>query len=120
MKPERKGLWGRVIGSVAVLVFVVGMAQPLLADAFDTGNKWLGSSEIYQLGYVAGAVDAFETVTLCGTHDYGWMVECTGGGTGWTIGQVSAVLEKYFEDHPEDRHLIAASLVAYSLREACQ
>jgi hypothetical protein len=31
VKPERKGLWTRVFGSVAVLVLVFGMAQPLLA-----------------------------------------------------------------------------------------
>lgn len=117
-KPERKRLWGRVFGSVAVLVLMVGLTQPLLAGAFDSGNSWLGKPEVYKIGYVAGAVDAFGMAAEWETHDFGWMAECTEAG--WTLAQVSAVLEKYLADHPEERHLIAAARLQNAIGKACE
>lgn len=118
-EPARKGLWGRVFGSVAVLVFVVG-ASPLMA-AFQSGNDWLSEPVEYQLGYVAGAVDAFETAFKVEAHAFGWMVECTGYGDGsWTVRQVRAVFEKYYADHPERRYLAASAQLHNALWDACE
>jgi hypothetical protein len=116
-RPERKGLWGRMFGSVAVLVLVVGLTQPLLAS-FHTGNDWLGQSEAQRNGYVAGAVDAFGTAADWESHNFAWMEECM--ITGWTLGQTRAVLEKYFADHPEERHMAASSRLHNALVEACK
>jgi hypothetical protein len=129
VKPERKGLWGRVFGSLAVLVLGIGFAQPLLAE-YETGNSWLSKEEnngttgrAYQLGYVAGAVDSFALVTALEKHDFDWIAECGPGqiqaSGGWTLGQLRAVLEKYYADNPERRHYIAAGELYNALTEVC-
>jgi len=118
-EPERKGLWGRVFGSVAVLVLVLGLAQPLMAE-FQTGNDWLTQPELYKVGYVAGAFDAFLIADEWEKHDFGWMEECIGSGeSSWTTGQMSAVLEKYYGDYPEERDFNASSNFHNALFEAC-
>jgi hypothetical protein len=120
VKPDRKGLWGRIFGSLAVLVFVVGMAQPLMAF-YQTGNSWLGMSELFRGGYVLGAYDAFQVANSWERHDFGWMDECTGtaGSGSWSASQMLAVLDKYYADHPENGNFIAASSLEVALREAC-
>jgi len=115
-EPVRKGLWGRVFGSVAVLVLVVGLVQPLLAaSAFHNGTSLLGMSATYKNGYVAGAHDALQFVAVSNV-DLSWIDECL---SGWSGGQVRAVLEKYFEDHPEVRHLTAIAQFHLALVGAC-
>jgi hypothetical protein len=118
-KPERKGLWARVFGSVAVLVFVVGLAQPLLAG-FQTGNDWLDTPEAYKTGYVTGAFDAFDTATQWGVGDFGWMEDCiVVGDASWTYDQVKAVLEKLYADNPQTRHLTTTSVLHNALAVVC-
>jgi hypothetical protein len=118
-KPVRRGLWERVFGSVAVLVLVVGMAQPLLAG-FQTGNDWLDTPEAYKTGYVTGAFDAFDTATQWGVGDFGWMEECiVVGDASWTYDQVKAVLEKLYADNPQTRHLTTSSVLNNALAAVC-
>jgi hypothetical protein len=46
------------------------------------------------------------------------MDECL--NTGWSNGQAAAMLEKYYADHPEYRHLVAANQLHDALSEVCQ
>ncbi len=118
-KPERKGLWGRVIGSVAVLVFVVGLTQPLLAG-FQTGTDWLDTPEAYKTGYVTGVFDAFDTATQWGVGDFGWMEECiVVGDASWTYDQVKAVVEMLYADNPQTRNLTTSSILHNALAAVC-
>jgi len=112
-EPERKGLWGRVFGSLAVMVLVGGLAQPSLGY---TGNDWLGFSEEEKVGYVVGAYDGFRTVTA-GDDTLAWMSQCIEDK--WTPDQMVAVLEKFLEENPEKRHYLASDELYLAILEAC-
>ena len=111
--PELKGLWGRVFGSVAVLVLVVGFARPI--TALD-GNEYLSYGESIRLGYVMGVVDGFDLSYDMQSVDFVWVRQCLRKRT---AAQGRTVLEKYYVDHPETRHLTASASLHDALIDAC-
>lgn len=67
---------------------------------------------IYCLAYITGAVDAVRA-TQSVTH-----IPIVCEPVGVTPGQVLAMTNKYFSDHPETLHITAATLVAEAMTEA--
>jgi len=115
-EPVRKGLLRRVIGSVAVLVVLAGIS-PLRSES---GNAWLAASDGFRNGYVVGALDAFSLADGWAPHNFKWMMDCVASeGAEWTYGQLSAVLEKYLYDHPEERHFTSAGRLHNALVDVC-
>lgn len=60
-------------------------------------------------GYIIGVVDA-----LAGFDQDS--ADCVPRSA--TVGQITDVVSKYLKEHPEDRHLSAASLVKYAVEQA--
>jgi len=116
-EPDRKGLWGRVFGSVAVLVFVMSFTQPLSAY-FTPGNDFVEYSEAQKKGYVEGVIDGFQFATDQRLYDFGWVVSCL--ASGWTNNQLVAVADRYFETRPEKRNVATVYALHDALEEACQ
>lgn len=108
------GIINRFVLAAALLVPQSGLA----ADVFLTGNKLYSEctssdnlDQMHCLGYQNGIADV-----LSG-HDRvnGFQACLPGNGT---VGQVMDVVVKSLRDHPEDRHLAAAVLVAAALAAA--
>jgi hypothetical protein len=80
----------------------------IAAFAYQDGNSFLASSETQQTFYVVGITDA--TTALKEGHI------CLKENI--SSGQLKAVAKKYLNDHPEELHLAAASLIIFSLKKA--
>ena len=80
-------------------------------DFYRSGQEFLDSSEVEQLAYTMGAYDA-----LLASGTAPWFEQCT---KGWKVGQTTAVLAKYFKDHPELRNYDAADQLPISVAKVC-
>jgi len=95
------------------------------AKGFLSGSEILDRCEAYLsetgsvargetcVGYVMGITDAHGTFTDWGEMSPLW---CTPDNM--STGQMVRVVTKYLQEHPEDLHLQAASLVSIALRKA--
>lgn len=95
----------RKILLAALMAFTANVQAGL--SYFD-GNKFFGASEVAKLAYVQGIADAHATLKgelFCVPQNA-------------TAGQITDVAKKYLNDHPEDRHLTASSLILFSLKQA--
>ena len=128
-KPERRGLWGRVFGSMAVLVFFGVIAWPSGAG-FNDGNDIytsmnLGDYDANAMGYTAGVYDGIE-------FGFGLMTEEGSLGareyfskisacvTGWRASQMHDVFMNHLVELPEDRDDPAAVLLWRALLDVCK
>lgn len=90
-----------------LVAFIVHVPASALS-AFETGNTFLANSDSLQTSFVAGVVD-----TILGVKDE-WL--CLPKQV--TARQLTAVSKKYLNEHPEELHLTASSLIIFSLRAA--
>jgi hypothetical protein len=78
---------------------------------FKTGNDFLALRENAKIAYVMGVIDGISS-----TYPTSPGIFCLPPSV--TVGQAMAVFEKHLNDHPEERHEGAATLIAFSLHEA--
>jgi hypothetical protein len=100
-----------------VLVFCVSGSDAEAVDVWLDGNKlheWCQSENpISCLAYVLGVSDV-----LTGGHFDPKYKLCDGPNA--TIRQYRDIVIKYLDDHPEERHVSAWSLVSLALHDAFQ
>ncbi len=92
---------------IIILVFAGLMVSAVLADEIDyytgilNGNAWLEESELEQVMYVTGAIDGlvFASVFDADMSQVFAFAECC---SGMTVDQITAIVQKYLDQHPED------------------
>ncbi len=91
-----------------IILIVAGlMVSAVLAEEIDYytgilyGNAWLEASELEQVLYVTGAIDGlvFASVFDADVSQVFAFAECC---VGMTVAQITAIVQKYLEQHPED------------------
>ncbi len=90
-----------------ILVVASLTVSAVLADEIDyytgilNGNAWLEASELEQVMYVTGAIDGlvFASVFDADMSQVFAFAECCGG---MTVAQITAIVQKYLDQHPED------------------
>ncbi len=92
-----------------IILIVAGlMVSAVLADEIDyytgilNGDAWLEASELEQVLYVTGAIDGlvFASVFDADMSQVFAFAECC---VGMTVAQITAIVQKYLEQHPDDR-----------------
>jgi hypothetical protein len=94
---------------IIILVVASLTVSAVLADEIDyytgilNGNAWLEASELQQVMYVTGAIDGlvFASVFDPDMSQVFAFAECCGG---MTVAQITAIVHKYLDQHPEDSH----------------
>jgi hypothetical protein len=107
----------RAVLLVAALSAVSAVASAQDAASFMTGNElkvFCRDEGAYGRGICSGFASAVSGVVAT-EHFAGWRA-CFPDGV--TRGQVSDIMVKFLDDHPEKLHLTAASLTAHAFAEA--
>ena len=111
----------RSVVSACVLICAASAAlaadqdNPLGIRSFITGQEYVLHLNMQQRSlYVQGAWDGM--LSNLDEADIKWMQGCV---VGWKAGQMAAVLEKYFTDHPEKWNLIAGAALPMAIAEKC-
>jgi hypothetical protein len=127
-KKKKRGFWGWFLQRpVAVLIAVV-MVGTLAAGAwggsgildknwaekllnmrwFESGNSYLAAPDLYKVGYIAGASDAYRVGITAHDSNLESFVETI---RPMTLGQIKDIAEKYMKDNPQHRHHSMAGLI---------
>jgi hypothetical protein len=117
---EKKTMRALLTASLVVAGTLASGSVPALAGGFDSGNDLLddcsaksGDNPVKAgacLGYVTGVADVLGGGTVIDGIRACFVTA--------TTGQLKDVVLRYLNEHPETRHLVAASLVARALSEA--
>jgi hypothetical protein len=100
----------RILLVIAVMVLGIGLSSEGKAVYID-GNQihpmcQSDQSKSLCLGYVAGAIDAFEVMHAGENIPHRWCLPKA------PLSQLVDVFKKWLVDHPEDRHINASVLLA--------
>jgi hypothetical protein len=87
-------------------------------NGFLTGNTWRNADVNSKTAYVLGAVDSVYSAALFGANEQliDSFASCQKSMTG---DQVTAVVDKFLNDHPEMWHYAMAVLVVDAVRATC-
>jgi len=108
-----------------VLLFSFNQARAATVESLYTGNELLDRCEAYLsdtgsaakgntcFGYLAGIADAHDDFVAGGLHGKEWCKPENMKGK-----QLVRIVTKYLQEHPENLHYTAASLVANAFRKA--
>jgi hypothetical protein len=94
---------------LAICLALSGHAEASIK--YYSGQDYLDLDEGMRGTYTAGAIDA-----LSATNLLPWLDKCI---EGWKLGQVKAVLDKYFKDHPEKWNSGAAGQLPFAVARVC-
>ncbi len=117
-----------VLAGLLASVPVVGQEEPTsylriahdieFATEFVDGNDWLEKSEIGKIMYVSGVIDGL-ILAVAYDADSTYVdrfVECLGG---MTAGQVTAIVRKHLNEHPERWHIPMHFEVYSAITNSC-
>jgi hypothetical protein len=103
---------------LALVLFAASIGQANAVEGFVDGNKLLewcesqtGPNQLSCMMYVAGVSDAWDVATNANKSE-----SCTPAAA--PLKQVAAVVLKYLNQHPEERHMPAAALAFVAINEA--
>jgi hypothetical protein len=116
-----------------VAVFVLGSVQPALAGSFSTGQQLINhlrsesvSEQIAGAGYISGVYDGFGYGIIVGhaqagktkkEHDF-LLNKFLCDEAGINLEQLTVIVKRYLENHPEKWNAPASTLVIEAMREA--
>jgi len=109
---------------IAVLA-LYSLATPVAGGGWETGlslhadmESGVVSKEMKALGYILGCVDGFNSAVESLSVDVELLDESNQCVPKIKAGQVELIVKKYLNDHPEDLHYVACSLVMSAVIEA--
>lgn len=115
--PNMAGMTGGKMGKKLLIALMALTAHipASIAGMFESGNTFLANPESVQIPYVLGIIDGVTALTGMKQANASAAI-CLPKHA--TAGQVTAVAKKFLNEHPEELHLSASSLIIFSLRQA--
>jgi len=91
-------------------------SKVVVGESFIDGNKFLSNS-VSKDAYIMGVIDGLSAGRLISSdEDFNWFRKCT---VGMLNSQITAIVDKYLKNHPEEWHLYMSWLVYKSLIDVC-
>ena len=116
---KKRTFWQWILQRPAMILAISVMLGALGAGAQDTlglysGNTYLAQTSRFREGYIAGVAD-----TCHSDIDYSTLLKFKGCTRKMTLGQIRAIVEKYLQDNPQNRHVQMATLAVVAVIGAC-
>lgn len=113
-----------LLPALVFLAFLAFVAVGHAVKSFSDGNDYMASTEEYQFGYVAGAIDMLAVLQDAGklqagsfNDQSGRIVQCTGGKQ---LKELQKMYVDYVTADPQKKKNNAASSLYFAVKAACK